>query len=644
MVNLDLQDTYLHFAILVAHRKYLRFAVQLGQEMHYQLAKEYGDVFRVQYFWQNMVVLNGYEVLKEALLQKSEDIADRPMFPLFESLGISGNAKGVSLAHYGRAWQEQRRFSLTTLRDFGMGKKTLEARVIEEAEFLCAEFHSQQGQPFDPHYSVNTAVSNIISSIMFGDRFEYNDETFNKLLQIFEDALKAEGGFMAQVLSAIPCLCRIPGLPQRIFKPQVQMSAYMKEMVLEQRDTWNPTYTRHFIDAFLLEMEKTKDDKESSFNEGNLVTTPIDMFTAGIETTTTTLRWAILFMLLYPDVQRKVQKEIDEVIGRSRNPTMADVLKMPYTNAVIHEVQRCGDIFPVAMHHMTFRDTEIGGYFIPKGIIVVLNLSSVLKDEQIWEKPYQFYPDHFLGPDGKFMKKDAFMAFAAGRRACPGEHLARMELFIFLTTLLQSYTFEIPDKMPPPKADPVLAVTLCPQPYKVCAIARNFPKQNRLIYMLDVVIRIVCHAPLRESRKLSELLKYVGNHQSRILPWGAAKETEIVSMIRELKDFSAAVTQKMREFAPVCLLDTGGAMWEQFSLCLGRVFKYFRLTIYQEPQFSGTEEGKPHPSVQQVLAYWRKLSHFLRDCSREVLKYQDLVSIYSDILLLPVGGEYGFLA
>ncbi|XP_075178002.1 cytochrome P450 2D15-like isoform X2 [Anomaloglossus baeobatrachus] len=379
-----------------------------------ELTKQYGDVFSLQYFWQNMVVLNGFEVMKEALMQKSEDIADRPRFPLFESLGITGNSKGVSLAHYGRAWQEQRRFSLTTLRDFGMGKKSLETRVSEEAEFLCAEFQSLKGKPFDPHFLLNTAVSNIISSIVFGDRFEYDDGKFNKLLRVFEDALKAESGFFAQA----------------------------------------------------------KGDKDSSFNEKSLVVTTIDLFTAGIETTTTTSRWALLFMILYPEVQRRVHKEIDEVIGRNRKPTMADVLSMPYTNAVIHEVQRCGDIFPVAAYHMSYRNTEIGGYFIPKGTIVVTNLSSVLKDDRVWKKPLQFYPEHFMDVDGKFVKHEAFIPFSAGRRACPGEHLARMELFLFFTTLLQSFTFQIPDKMPRPQESPVLAVTLCPQPFTLCAIAR----------------------------------------------------------------------------------------------------------------------------------------------------------------------------
>ncbi|CAI9614432.1 unnamed protein product, partial [Staurois parvus] len=109
---------------------------------------------------------------------------------------------------------------------------------------------------------------------------------------------------------------------------------------------------------------------------------------------------------------------------------------------------------------------------ILKGTTIFLNLSSVLKDEQVWERPYQFYPKHFLDENGKFIKREAFMPFSAGRRVCLGEKLARMELFLFFTTLMQQFTFEIPSKKPRPRDDPIYAFTLSPHPYEICAVPR----------------------------------------------------------------------------------------------------------------------------------------------------------------------------
>uniref|UniRef100_A0A8C3XP38 Uncharacterized protein n=1 Tax=Chelydra serpentina TaxID=8475 RepID=A0A8C3XP38_CHESE len=331
-----------------------------------QLSKKYGNVFSLQNCWSNLVVVNGFKAVKEALVQKSEDFADRPYFPIYEHLGYGENAEGVVLARYGHAWKEQRRFALSTLRNFGMGKKSLEQRVTEEAGFLCSAIRSEKGRPFDPHFLINNAVSNVICSLIYGERFDYDNKKFQRMLHLFEQVLNEDAGFLPQLLMVVPWLLRIPGVPQSIFRSQKEILDFIDELVKEHRTTWNPTQKRDFTDAFLQEIEKAKVHAGSSFNDNNLRLVTTELFTAGTETTSTTLRWALLYMLLHPDIQYKVQEEIDKVIGRDRSPQMEDQANMPYNNAVIHEIQRYGDIAPVGMLHMTYRDTELQGFFIPK--------------------------------------------------------------------------------------------------------------------------------------------------------------------------------------------------------------------------------------------------------------------------------------
>ncbi|NXK55042.1 CP2D3 protein, partial [Chauna torquata] len=433
-----------------------------------QLHKKFGNIFSLQNCWTNLVVLNGYKTVKEALVHRSEDFADRPYSPVYEHLGYGNKSEGK----YGHVWKELRKFTLSTFRNFGMGKKSLEEQVTNEAEFLCSAVNSEEGRPFDLRFLVNNAVCNVICTTVYGQRFNYGDETFKKLVTLFENSENEEAGFLPQLLNVVPVLLRIPGLPQKVFQGQKAYMDFIDVLINKHTETWNPAYIQDFTDAFLKEMGKGKDAEENGFNYNNLRLVTADLFAAGSETTSTTLRWAFLNMLLHPEIQSKVQKEIDMVIGRERPPTMADQVNMPYTNAVIHEVQRYGDVVPIGLPHMTYRDTELQGFFIPKGTTVITNLSSVLKDESVWKKPNEFYPEHFLDANGQFVKPEAFMPFSAGRRACLGEQLARMELFIFFTSLLQKFTFLLPEDQPRPREDSHFAFLNTPHPYQLRAVSR----------------------------------------------------------------------------------------------------------------------------------------------------------------------------
>ncbi|XP_004438004.1 PREDICTED: cytochrome P450 2D14-like [Ceratotherium simum simum] len=438
-----------------------------------RLRRRFGNVFSLQLAWTPAVVLNGPAAMREALVDRGEDTSDRPPAAAYEHLGYGPHAEGVILARYGGAWREQRRFSVSTLRNFGLGKKSLEQWVTEEASCLCAAFADQAGRPFSPNALLNKAVSNVISSLTFGRRFEYNDPRFLELLDLAEKGVQEESGFLRKVLEAIPVLLRIPGLAAKVFPGQRAFMALLDELIAEHRMTRDPAQPpRDLTDTFMDKVEKAKGNPESSFNDENLRLVVADLFSAGMVTTSITLAWALLLMILHPDVQRRVQQEIDEVIGQARRPEMGDQAHMPFTMAVVHEVQRFGDIIPLGVSHLTSHDVEVQGFLIPKGTTLITNLSSVLKDETVWKKPFRFHPEHFLDAQGRFVKQEAFMPFSAGRRSCLGEPLARMELFLFFTCLLQRFSFSVPAGQPRPSDHGVSGVLVTPAPYQLCAVPR----------------------------------------------------------------------------------------------------------------------------------------------------------------------------
>ncbi|KAK1165097.1 cytochrome P450 2J2-like [Acipenser oxyrinchus oxyrinchus] len=432
-----------------------------------KLAGKYGDVFSIR-IGKNAVFVNGFKLIKETLIHHGDIFTDRPSFPLADYFGTN---QGLVVSN-GHAWKQQRRFALTTLRNFGVGKKTLESTILEEVRYLQEAFEEEQGKPFDPHFTINNAISNIICSIVFGDRFEYSDGRFQEMLRLFDETFYLEGRIWGQLLNAFPAIMKIlPGPHQKIFSNWNKVIAFVKSEVQSHRKDWDPSAPRDYIDCYLAEIEKSKEDPAAGFHEQNLVFCTLDLFVAGTETTATTLRWAVLYMIKYPQIQEKVQAEIDRVIGQARQPSMEDKPNMPYTDAVIHEVQRMGNIIPLNLPRMSTEDTMLGGYFLPKGTQVFANLTSVLLDKNEWQTPDTFNPGHFLDAEGQFVRREAFMPFSAGKRVCLGEQLARMELFLFFTSVLQKVTFSSPEGVEP-SLQFKAGTTLSPLPYKICAIPR----------------------------------------------------------------------------------------------------------------------------------------------------------------------------
>ena len=140
-----------------------------------------------------------------------------------------------------------------------------------------------------------------------------------------------------------------------------------------------------------------------------------DLFATGTETTATTLRWALAYLLHNPDIMQRAQREIEEVLGPSRMPSMKDKPHMPYTGAVLAEVQRMADIAPLGVPHANTEDVWLRGYRIPKGTHIFPVLYTAHRDPNIWREPYRFNPERFLDAEGQFVKNEHLIAFSMGK-------------------------------------------------------------------------------------------------------------------------------------------------------------------------------------------------------------------------------------
>ncbi|XP_048185479.1 cytochrome P450 2A4-like isoform X2 [Perognathus longimembris pacificus] len=405
-----------------------------------KMSEHYGPVFLVHLGLRRIVVLCGYHTVKEALVDQAEEFSGRGQQATFNTLF---DDYGLALSNGERA-KQMRRFAITTLRDFGVGKRGIEERIQEEASFLIKRLRGTNGAFIDPTFYLSQTVSNVISSVVFGDRFDYEDEELRSLLKMMMTINAFAASPMGQIYDMFYSIMKyFPGPQRKISKSIQGLEEFITKKVEQNQRTLDPNSPRDFIDSFLIHMLEKK-NPNTEFCMKNLVMSALSLFFAGSETTSSTLRYGFLLLLKHPEVEAKVHEEIDLVIGRNRQPQFEDRHKMPYTEAVIYEIQRFANFAPMGIPRRVTKDTRFRGFFLPKGTEVFPMLGSVLNDPKFFPNPGDFNPQHFLDDKGQFKKSDAFVPFSIGKRYCLGEGLAKMELFLLFTTILQNFRFKSP--------------------------------------------------------------------------------------------------------------------------------------------------------------------------------------------------------
>ncbi|XP_013413870.1 cytochrome P450 2J5 [Lingula anatina] len=435
-----------------------------------RISQKYGPVFSLRLGVLNMVIINGYDAIHEAFSEKAELFIGRPHDVIYFVKKAIGK-KGLIL-NEGPSWYDLRKMIAVALRDFGVGKKTLEERILDECQAIFEVLDSlPKAQPIQ---SVNlkrtlmSAVSNIICSITFGDRFQYTDKQFVKLLDSLARFFRTNA--LALPENAFPILRFI--LPssqgEDMIRIQNDIRDFVREQVEKHKETFDPDNIRDIVDLYLQVSDNEKRQTKAFSNE-SMVRAIVDLFSAGTETTSLSTTWAILFLVCYPEIQRELHKEIMQVIGNGRRPSLQDKPHLPYVQAFISEMMRVVNVASITVPHVTQDKVELCGYVIPKRTVCTANIYSVHMDPKEWPQPEEFRPERWINKAGEFYKPSkAFLPFSLGPRACLGEQLARIEFFLFLTSMIQQYEFSAPIGAKLPRPFPERAgITTTPPDYEL---------------------------------------------------------------------------------------------------------------------------------------------------------------------------------
>ncbi|XP_002730828.1 steroid 17-alpha-hydroxylase/17,20 lyase-like [Saccoglossus kowalevskii] len=413
-----------------------------------QLAKEYGDIFTIKIGSHHVVIVNNYELIKETLVKKSTDFAGRPQ-TFTGNMGSEG-FKDIILSDYSPSWKLHRKIAHQAIRNYASGDKLENMMRKDAIPLLTQILEDNEGKVIAPRPLLFLTVNNIVAQFCFGQKYTLDDPELKAFMDIIDDFAKIAGnGLVADV---IPWTAIFPTSAAReMDKVNNKYLGMIYKKFYEHKQKFDQDNLNDLIDYLLDAQRQAKEenaDNISSLTDTHLVQTVSDMFGAGIDTTTHTMDWSIIFLTRYPDVQAKVAREIHDVIGRDRLPLISDRPNLPYCDAVIHELMRIRTVVPMSVPHKALVDSSIGGYVIPKDTWVMVNLWAAQMDEKHWDNPQVFRPERFIDKDGSLKaKQDNFIPFSAGRRVCLGESLAKPEIFLMFTSLYQSFAFSpVPGK------------------------------------------------------------------------------------------------------------------------------------------------------------------------------------------------------
>ncbi|KAL3483239.1 cytochrome P450 [Aspergillus germanicus] len=404
-------------------------------------AREYGPVYSLMLGTQCLIVLSSDEAVKELLDRRSGIYSDRQEMYIGQVL-CSGGLRLLMMG-YGPTWRMFRKM-VHGLLNVVTSKNYVPYQMLENKQMLY-EFLTQ---PDDFLKHIRRYSNALTTTMVFGWRTPtYEDEKMKQLFDGFSEFAEINQTGAAAFIDFFPLLRKLPAflLPTQSKARELhkhEKALYKGHWLKAKEDIRNNNIKPCFcIGMYEAQKRDGFSDDQAAYISGTLLE-------AGSDTTSSTLYAFVQAMLLYPDVQRKAQEEIDRVIGPDRLPTMDDLPNLQYIRACMKESLRWMPTTILgAVPHAATQDDEYMGYFIPKGAGVMNNVWGIHMDPKRHANPREFNPDRYkddkqsLGdaaanPDAS--KRDAF-TFGAGRRICPGIHVAERSLFLGMSRILWAF-------------------------------------------------------------------------------------------------------------------------------------------------------------------------------------------------------------
>lgn len=436
-------------------------------------------------FGRRILVLNTPDKIRGAFASEeyTEVLNHRP--PNFIGYKICDNYKCVLLRKYDSEYKKMKKAMVESMNEHGFRSKNYRCVVAGILNGVIKDFTDLNGRPCDPMNVLRPSFCRMIGTLFAGK--------CSTILEKHVDEFDCHGDQMIQpqihaIYKKFPWIRWIPyGFYRRLYTAvKHNKQNLQRSLIFDLRSSYDRSEIKCMVHDLFRRQDLQKMEKGKPWlTDDHIHGIAMDLINTSVLTSKSVMSGFIFLWLHFPEVQQKIQQEIDKVIGRDRVPEVEDRKEMPYLQACIYECLRYQSHLPLtAAHYNSNKKVDIFGYTIPPRTIIFGNLFACHHDEALWEDPWEYRPERYLTDDGHLIDKTHpnmknLIAFGVGVRLCVGYEMALDRMFLITSYLLQKFSFVVPNGSQLKSHDPREMISaspvLLPHPY-MCRVVKRVDK------------------------------------------------------------------------------------------------------------------------------------------------------------------------
>ncbi|EPS59496.1 hypothetical protein M569_15310, partial [Genlisea aurea] len=412
------------------------------------VSEKHGPILRLQLGSRRALLVSSPDAVEECFRTNDVVFANRPRVLAGKYLG--DDYTSVSWAPYGEIWRGLRRIASIEILSPHRIQMSAGVRREEVRSMVRRLFRSRSGggDGGDAEYGTVEMKSrffavtlNVIMRMITGKRYSDEEnggdglatsEERRKLQGIISESFKVSGA--SNMADFLPIL-RWIGI-DRIEKKLESLQKKRRELWQDLIDEHKKSNSRN-NQTLISHLLSLQEDDPASYSDTTIRGMMYSMLSAGTDTSSSTMEWAMSLLLNNPETLIKAQIEIDATVGAARLIEDSDLAQLRYLRAIIYETLRMYPVAPLLAPHESSAECSVGGYRIPGGTLLLVNIWAIQNDPKLWDEPRDFKPERFL--DGGELDGFSMLPFGAGRRGCPGENLAMKMVGLTLGAMIQCF-------------------------------------------------------------------------------------------------------------------------------------------------------------------------------------------------------------